>query len=183
MLRCNNTRSCGGAEEAQTLVTHLLMQHSRGCFQRREGTRTFSRQIGAGGKAGGGGGAANEAGTRNQSVPLRMVEPLASLRSYTQNLLHLHLLLQHTLRCLSSCQFFIFFWPLCCLKLPLLPPPPLPRLPAAPETGLVYSASSTSRLRAAVSLIFLPNICFFPPLIPPSRLLLLFGSILHLTLL
>lgn len=82
----------------------------------------------------------------------------------------------------ASLPFFLSVFHL--LLAPVLfkaPPPPSLRLPATPETGLVYSASSTSRLRAAVSLIFLPNICFFPLLIPPSLLLLLFGLIRHLS--
>lgn len=44
-------------------------------------------------------------------------------------------------------------------------PPPSQHLPTTPETELVYSVFSTSRLCAAVTLIFLSNICFFHLLI------------------
>lgn len=64
----------------------------------------------------------------------------------------------------SSClRLFLqssFFSLSLCFMLIFSSPPP-----ATPETGLVYSVFPTSRLRAAVTVIFLSNICFLRLLI------------------
>lgn len=67
-------------------------------------------------------------------------------------LLLLLLLLPPPFLAMSLAFFFVS-----CSHSPLsLPPHP----PTTPETGLVYSVFSTSRLCAAVTVIFLSNICF-----------------------
>lgn len=56
----------------------------------------------------------------------------------------------------SACSCSIFWF---CFMLSLSLSPTTP--PTTPETELVYSAFPTSRLCAAVTVIFLSNICFF----------------------